>query len=84
MKLKVLYDNYVLQFTNDTLTTTSTVPPPVESLVTSGRHPDDGTWYDFSDAPLLLLYVYSAFVDSRASATGHRNYPLLRLSFCFF
>ena len=49
---------------------TPPVSPSVESQRSIGRRRDDGVWYDFSDAPLLLFYVYSAFVDYRLQTTG--------------
>ena len=33
-----------------------------------GRRPDDGVWYDFSDAPSLIFFAYSAFIDDRPLA----------------
>jgi len=73
-------------FCNDTrqrTLTPSSVSPSGESEG-NGRRRDDGVWYDFSDAPLLLFYVYSAFVDHRTSATGLCNNLFWRLSCCCF
>jgi len=45
-------------------TTSKSTPLSVESPA-PGRRADDGVWFDFSDAPVLLFYAYTAFVDDR-------------------
>ena len=56
-----------MTYTVSSATLNSTTIPYLSSSV--GRRPDDGVWFDYSDAPSLLFYAYSAFVDDRPSGT---------------
>ena len=49
----------------DTWRTTSKSTPISVVSPAPGRRADDGVWFDFSDAPVLLFYAYTAFVDDR-------------------
>jgi len=62
-----------LQFANDIRRAVTSSPFIQRQWPAVGRRPDDGVWYDFSDAPLLLFYVYSAFVDDRTSPHSDCN-----------
>jgi len=51
--------------TGDTWRTTSKSTPLSVESPAPGRLADDGVWFDFSDAPVLLFYAYAAFIDNR-------------------
>jgi len=51
--------------TGDTWHSTSKSTPLSVEFPAPGRRADDGVWFDFSDAPVLLFYAYTAFVDDR-------------------
>ena len=55
----------IRQLTDDTR---QLIPSPASATSSSSRRPDDGVWYEFSDAPTIVFYAYSAFVDDRLLA----------------